>query len=129
MFGNSGLARYGHKITKKGKNMLWTLEGIKRNPEFIPLICLQACMMFAMPLFALHRLFVTTIDVQMTDYQRFEIPSVPKFFDLRKPRTLKFITLTPLKPAIHLDNRYRLMRHEPMLDADGNRTNVIGEDC
>ncbi|KAI4482202.1 hypothetical protein M0804_008753 [Polistes exclamans] len=33
-----------------------------------------------------------------------------------------------LKPAIHLDNRYRLMRHEPMLDANGNETNEIGED-
>lgn len=32
------------------------------------------------------------------------------------------------KPAIHLDNRYRLMRHEPMLDADGNVTDQIGED-
>ncbi|KYN05272.1 hypothetical protein ALC62_03795 [Cyphomyrmex costatus] len=32
------------------------------------------------------------------------------------------------KPAIHLDNRYRLMRHEPMLDADGNVTDVLGED-
>ncbi|KYM82663.1 hypothetical protein ALC53_06838 [Atta colombica] len=31
------------------------------------------------------------------------------------------------QPAIHLDNRYRLMRHEPMLDADGNVTDVIGE--
>lgn len=33
------------------------------------------------------------------------------------------------KPAIHLDNRYRLMRHEPMLDADGKVTDVLGEDC
>ncbi|KAF7383037.1 hypothetical protein HZH68_014886 [Vespula germanica] len=33
-----------------------------------------------------------------------------------------------LKPAIHLDNRYRLMRHEPMLDADGKETDEIGED-
>ncbi|KAK1130309.1 hypothetical protein K0M31_018445 [Melipona bicolor] len=33
-----------------------------------------------------------------------------------------------LKPAIHLDNRYRLMRNEPMLDADGNETDQIGED-
>ncbi|TGZ52533.1 Uncharacterized protein DBV15_07946 [Temnothorax longispinosus] len=39
------------------------------------------------------------------------------------------ITLTEWKPAIHLDNRYRLMRHEPMLDADGNETDQIGEDC
>ncbi|KAL2713472.1 hypothetical protein V1478_017170, partial [Vespula squamosa] len=33
-----------------------------------------------------------------------------------------------INPAIHLDNRYRLMRHEPMLDADGKETNEIGED-
>ncbi|KAK2574903.1 hypothetical protein KPH14_002594 [Odynerus spinipes] len=33
-----------------------------------------------------------------------------------------------LNPAIHLDNRYRLMRHEPMLDAEGNQTDVIGDD-
>ncbi|CAL7939266.1 unnamed protein product [Xylocopa violacea] len=32
------------------------------------------------------------------------------------------------KPAIHLDNRYRLMRNEPMLDADGKETDQIGED-
>ncbi|XP_071574285.1 uncharacterized protein [Temnothorax nylanderi] len=85
--------------------------------------------MLAIPFMAYHRLFVTTIDVQLTDYQRFEIPSVPRFFDLRNPRTLKLITLTEWKPAIHLDNRYRLMRHEPMLDADGNETDQIGEDC
>lgn len=34
----------------------------------------------------------------------------------------------PLHPAIHLDNRYRLMRREPMLDADGNETTEIGRD-
>lgn len=33
-----------------------------------------------------------------------------------------------VKPAIHLDNRYRLMRGEPMLDANGNETDEIGED-
>lgn len=32
------------------------------------------------------------------------------------------------KPAIHLDNRYRLMRGEQMLDALGNPTDEIGED-
>ena len=31
-------------------------------------------------------------------------------------------------PAIHLDNRYRLMRGEQMLDKDGNPTDQIGED-
>lgn len=33
-----------------------------------------------------------------------------------------------LKPAIYLDNLYRLMRKEPMLDADGNKIDEIGED-
>ncbi|XP_071627465.1 uncharacterized protein [Temnothorax longispinosus] len=97
--------------------------------QLIPLVFVQTCVMLAIPFMAYHRLFVTTIDVQLTDYQRFEIPSVPRFFDLRNPRTLKLITLTEWKPAIHLDNRYRLMRHEPMLDADGNETDQIGEDC
>ncbi|KYN39598.1 hypothetical protein ALC56_06092 [Trachymyrmex septentrionalis] len=41
---------------------------------------------------------------------------------------VKLIQFKPWKPAIHLDNRYRLMRHEPMLDADGNETDVIGKD-
>lgn len=40
----------------------------------------------------------------------------------------QLIRFTELKPAIHLDNRYRLMRHEPMLDADGKKTDEIGED-
>ncbi|KAF7382009.1 hypothetical protein HZH66_013441 [Vespula vulgaris] len=34
-------------------------------------------------------MFVTTIDVTLRDYHRFEIPSVPRFFDLRNPRVLK----------------------------------------
>lgn len=40
----------------------------------------------------------------------------------------QIINFREWKPAIHLDNRYRLMRHEPMLDADGNVTEEIGED-
>lgn len=36
--------------------------------------------------------------------------------------------LRKLKPAIQLDNRYRLMRKEPMLDADGNETTELGPD-
>lgn len=34
----------------------------------------------------------------------------------------------PLEPCIHLDNRYRLMRNEQMLDENGNPTEVIGEE-
>ncbi|XP_070155144.1 uncharacterized protein [Polyergus mexicanus] len=94
----------------------------------IPLAFLTACAMFAIPFITYHRFFVTTIDVQMTKYQRFEIPSVPRFYDLRNPRSLKLIAFHEYKPAIHLDNRYRLMRHEPMLDADGKKTDKIGED-
>ncbi|RLU25835.1 hypothetical protein DMN91_001995, partial [Ooceraea biroi] len=95
--------------------------------QLIPLAFVQACVMLAIPFMAYHRLFVTTIDVQLTSDQRFEIPSVPRFFDLRNPRSLKLITITERKPAIHLDNRYRLMRHEPMLDANGNETKEIGK--
>ncbi|XP_011064657.1 PREDICTED: uncharacterized protein LOC105152218 [Acromyrmex echinatior] len=97
--------------------------------QLLPLVVLSTCAMIAMPSMAYHRLFITTIDVQLTDYQRFEIPSVPRFYDLRNPRSLKIIKFKKWKPAIHLDNRYRLMRQEPMLDADGNVTNELGEDC
>ncbi|KAG7190112.1 hypothetical protein KM043_006246 [Ampulex compressa] len=38
------------------------------------------------------------------------------------------VTVREWKPAIHLDNRYRLMRKEPMLDANGMETNEIGDD-
>ncbi|KAL0131187.1 hypothetical protein PUN28_002622 [Cardiocondyla obscurior] len=96
--------------------------------QLIPLFFVQTCVLFAIPFMAYHRSFVTTIDVQMTDYQRFEIPSVPRFYDLRNPRSLKLIAFAKYNPVIHLDNRYRLMRHEPMLDADGNETDKIGED-
>nr|XP_012222967.1 PREDICTED: uncharacterized protein LOC105672534 [Linepithema humile] len=97
--------------------------------KIIPVVFIQACSLIGMPLMMAHRAFVTTIDVQLTSYQRFEIPSVPRFFDLRKPRSLKFITFAKVDPAIHLDNRYRLMRNEPMLDADGKETDRIGDDC
>lgn len=40
----------------------------------------------------------------------------------------QLMQLQELKPAIHLDNRYRLMRKEPMLDASGRETDTIGED-
>ncbi|KYN27555.1 hypothetical protein ALC57_03055 [Trachymyrmex cornetzi] len=121
----SGFSRCGVKATKS----MFTLEGLKKKWELIPLVLFNACVMLAVPSMIYHRFFVTTIDVQLTDYQRFEIPSVPRFYDLRNPRSLKLIQLKEWKPAIHLDNRYRLMRHEPMLDADGNVTNMLGEDC
>ncbi|XP_067210426.1 uncharacterized protein [Linepithema humile] len=57
--------------------------------KIIPVVFIQACSLIGMPLMMAHRAFVTTIDVQLTSYQRFEIPSVPRFFDLRKPRSLK----------------------------------------
>ncbi|XP_018341888.1 PREDICTED: uncharacterized protein LOC108748323 isoform X3 [Trachymyrmex septentrionalis] len=106
----------------------FTLEGVKKKWELIPLVLLNVCMMVVIPSMVYHRFFVSTIDIQPTAYQRFEIPSVPRFYDLRNPRSLKLIQFKPWKPAIHLDNRYRLMRHEPMLDADGNETDVIGKD-
>ncbi|KZC07951.1 hypothetical protein WN55_09014 [Dufourea novaeangliae] len=43
-------------------------------------------------------------------------------------RPAGLMTGQELKPAIHLDNRYRLMRNEPMLDAEGRETDCIGED-
>ncbi|XP_029171404.1 uncharacterized protein LOC114940826 [Nylanderia fulva] len=125
MFGGSGLSRCGREAVK---SKLFTFEGLKKNWELIPLAFVSTCVMLAIPFMTYHRLFVTTIDVQLTDYQRFEIPSIPRFFDLRNPRSLKLITFAEYKPAIHLDNRYRLMRHEPMLDADGNKTDKIGKD-
>ncbi|XP_039314840.1 uncharacterized protein LOC105193822 isoform X2 [Solenopsis invicta] len=125
----AGLSRCGYETARKSKfGKLYTVKGVKQYWELIPLILLQTCAFFGMPFMAYHRMFVTTIDVQLTDYQRFEIPSVPKFYDLRNPRTLKLIEFTKWEPAIHLDNRYRLMRHEPMLDADGNKTHEIGSD-
>ncbi|XP_046828475.1 uncharacterized protein LOC124428465 [Vespa crabro] len=75
-----------------------------------------------------HLVSISFFAFSLKDYHRFEIPSVPRFFDLRNPRVLKLWHTKKPQPAIHLDNRYRLMRHEPMLDVDGNETNEIGED-
>lgn len=33
------------------------------------------------------------------------------------------------QPTIALDNRYRLMRNEPMLNAKGEQTDEIGDDA
>ncbi|XP_018316325.1 uncharacterized protein [Mycetomoellerius zeteki] len=129
MVGSSRLSGFSRCGVKTTKSMLFTLEGLKKKWELIPLVLLNACVMLAVPSLIYHRLFITTIDVQLTDYQRYEIPSVPRFYDLRNPRILKLIQFKEWKPAIHLDNRYRLMRHEPMLDADGKVTDVLGEDC
>ncbi|XP_076644964.1 uncharacterized protein LOC143354596 [Halictus rubicundus] len=96
--------------------------------QIVPLLVMQTCVAIIGPLFSLHRLFITTIDVWLPDYHRFEIPPIPQFFDLRKPRVLKLKTVEEVKPAIHLDNRYRLMRNEPMLDEEGCKTDKIGED-
>ncbi|KAF7997086.1 hypothetical protein HCN44_005363 [Aphidius gifuensis] len=73
-----------------------------------------------------HRLFVTTIDVQLGS-QRWEMTSDSEFFDLRYPRSLKMFKRDKIEPAIGLDNRYRLMRGERMLDAKGNITNDYGD--
>ncbi|XP_017883198.1 uncharacterized protein LOC108626817 isoform X2 [Ceratina calcarata] len=54
-----------------------------------------------------------------------------KIAEKRSARSAMFIPLVQfheIKPAVHLDNRYRLMRHEPMLDAEGQRTDKIGKD-
>ncbi|XP_071871385.1 uncharacterized protein [Bombus fervidus] len=108
---------------------LFTSEKIKKNWSVIPLLLLKTFAIIGLPILCCHRLFVTTIDVQIPPgNRRFEITSPPGFFDLRNPRILKIIKRHKLKPAIHLDNRYRLMRNEPMLDADGNEIDQIGED-
>ncbi|XP_074096062.1 uncharacterized protein LOC141525449 [Cotesia typhae] len=77
-----------------------------------------------------HRMFLTTIDVQLSQKinQRFEVSSKPGFIDLRNPRLLKLIGCNTPEPAIDLDNRYRLMRHEQMLDAQGNPTDKFIKD-
>ncbi|XP_050449821.1 uncharacterized protein LOC126850654 [Cataglyphis hispanica] len=127
MFGGSGnLWKCGKPIKKWAK--LLSLEVFIRDVELIPLAFLTVWSSATICFWTYHRLFISTIDVQMTQYARYEIPSVPKFFDLRNPRSLKILTFTHYKPAIHLDNRYRLMRHEPMLDADYKETDQIGED-
>ncbi|XP_076175199.1 uncharacterized protein LOC143150615 [Ptiloglossa arizonensis] len=107
---------------------LFSMKKLKKCWSTIPLLLLQACVVISIPVIGCYKLFYTSIDVQLGGRQRFEIPSVPWFFDLRKPRVLKLVKLQEWKPVIHLDNRYRLMRNEPMLDADGNVTDDIGED-
>ncbi|XP_076625810.1 uncharacterized protein LOC143344073 [Colletes latitarsis] len=107
---------------------LYSVDKLKKNWSVIPLIVLEACVLLTIPLISCHRMFFTTIDVQLGGYHRYEIPSVPRFIDLRNPRVLKLVKLQEWKPAIHLDNRYRLMRKEPMLDACGNETDDIGQD-
>ncbi|XP_076227756.1 uncharacterized protein LOC143175014 [Nomia melanderi] len=107
---------------------LFTAKRIRKNWSVIPLLMIEACVLVSIPLIALHRMFVTTIDVKLGGRSRYEIPSIPRFYDLRNPRSLKLMQLQELKPAIHLDNRYRLMRKEPMLDANGCETDTIGED-
>ncbi|XP_016913219.1 uncharacterized protein LOC107998450 [Apis cerana] len=107
---------------------LFTCEKIKKNYSIIPLLVLKACVLLAIPTFCFHRFFFTKIEVQIRGHRRFEITSPPGFFDLRNPRILKIWKLRKLKPAIQLDNRYRLMRKEPMLDADGKETDDIGPD-
>ncbi|KOX70107.1 hypothetical protein WN51_04847 [Melipona quadrifasciata] len=75
------------------------------------------------------------------DWPTIDRPFVSAVFSEHEPRNqpfctnvlcnksvVKIIKRHKLKPAIHLDNRYRLMRNEPMLDADGNETDQIGED-
>ncbi|XP_034181579.1 uncharacterized protein LOC117604995 [Osmia lignaria lignaria] len=113
---------------KSGKIAIITWKDIKKNWVLMPLVLIKICVLTSAALLAAHRLFWTTIDVRLYDYYRFEIPPVPRFFDLRNPRPLKLVKLQRLCPAIHLDNRYRLMRHEPMLDADGKETKEIGKD-
>ncbi|KAL2749585.1 hypothetical protein V1477_002525 [Vespula maculifrons] len=55
----------------------------------IPLLAIKTALLFTISFMCYHRMFVTTIDVTLRDYHRFEIPSVPRFFDLRNPRVLK----------------------------------------
>ncbi|XP_024942570.1 uncharacterized protein LOC107269499 isoform X2 [Cephus cinctus] len=62
---------------------------LRKHWSLIPLVALNCLIFTAIPLFAWHRTFVTTIDVQLGNYQRWEIPTVPRFFDLRNPRNLK----------------------------------------
>nr|XP_033329232.1 uncharacterized protein LOC117221957 [Megalopta genalis] len=117
---------YGEETSKF--DLYSNKKKIMRHYGIIPLLVIKACVVAAIPLMILHRLFVTTIDVKLSDYHRYEIPSIPRFFDLRNPRSLKLRTVQEVKPAIHLDNRYRLMRHEQMLNDEGCKTDNIGED-
>ncbi|XP_078040149.1 uncharacterized protein LOC144471711 [Augochlora pura] len=101
---------------------------IMRHYGIIPLLVIKAGVICAIPLIILHRMFVTTIDLRLYRSHRYEIPTTPEFIDLRAPRTLKLRTVEEVKPAVHLDNRYRLMRHEQMLNDEGCKTDNIGED-
>ncbi|XP_031786879.1 uncharacterized protein LOC116417554 [Nasonia vitripennis] len=107
---------------------IFTKRRLSINYECIPLIAVNCLAIAALPFVIWSRTFVTTIDVTFGGLPRWEIPSQPTFFDLRHPRNLKWMKTDDWKPAIHLDNRYRLMRGEPMLDANGNETDEIGED-
>lgn len=65
------------------------------------------------------------------DYTRTSDKCFARLHQIRQKRFLscfQLMQLQELKPAIHLDNRYRLMRKEPMLDANGRETDIIGED-
>ncbi|XP_076396421.1 uncharacterized protein LOC105662556 [Megachile rotundata] len=129
-----GHLRIPHCLVKKpftvsiGKLDFYSLKTVKKEYSMVPLVIVKGLVLLSLPIITAHRFFLTTIDVQVCGYHRFEIPSVPRFFDLRNPRSLKLIKDRNLQPAIHLDNRYRLMRGEPMLDANGNETSEIGDD-
>ncbi|XP_043268063.1 uncharacterized protein [Venturia canescens] len=107
---------------------LFSIARLKKCPELIPLVAVQVASIAGIFFITYHRIFVTTIDVQLDKKPRWEMKSVPGFFDLREPRNLKLKRKHEWKPAIHLDNRYRLMRNEKMLDANGNVTDQIGVD-
>ncbi|CAK9812084.1 hypothetical protein ANTPLA_LOCUS7283 [Anthophora plagiata] len=92
------------------------------------MIAIKAGILMVIPVLASYRLFFATIDVTLGGYHRFEIPTVPRFFDLREPRVLKIVKRNELKPAIFLDNLYRMMRGDPMVDENGNEIEEIGED-
>ncbi|XP_015119267.1 uncharacterized protein LOC107042646 [Diachasma alloeum] len=114
------------KMDFKLNTSVYSWAQIKKNYAVTPLLALQLGAAGGILFMIYHRTFVTTIDVQM-GYQRWEMESKPRFIDLRNPRSLKLIKDKPA-PAIALDNRYRLMRNEPMYDANGQETNEIGTD-
>nr|XP_034181580.1 uncharacterized protein LOC117604995 isoform X3 [Osmia lignaria] len=80
---------------KSGKIAIITWKDIKKNWVLMPLVLIKICVLTSAALLAAHRLFWTTIDVRLYDYYRFEIPPVPRFFDLRNPRPLKHETVAP----------------------------------
>ncbi|XP_018341884.1 PREDICTED: uncharacterized protein LOC108748323 isoform X1 [Trachymyrmex septentrionalis] len=90
----------------------FTLEGVKKKWELIPLVLLNVCMMVVIPSMVYHRFFVSTIDIQPTAYQRFEIPSVPRFYDLRNPRSLKFLDSILVSSKLRVRIIDNLMRKE-----------------